>query len=56
MEPPIYPLLYAVLLFLGMLTLLEVGRRLGVSRRPKESEGERGSVARSKVPCSLCLA
>jgi len=44
MEPPIYPLLYAVLLFLGMLTLLEVGRRLGVSRRPKESEGERGSL------------
>jgi hypothetical protein len=44
MEPPISPLLYAVLLFLGMLTLLEVGRRLGVWRRPKESEGERGSV------------
>ena len=44
MEPPISPLLYAVLLFLGMLTLLEVGRRLGVRRRPKESEGERGSL------------
>jgi len=45
MEPPISPLLYAVLLFLGMLILLETGRRLGVRRRPKESEGERGSLS-----------
>src|SRR5437879_13079230 len=44
MEPPIPPLLYAVLLFIGMLILLETGRRLGVRRRPKESEGERGSL------------
>ncbi len=44
MEPPISPLLDAVLLFLGMLILLEAGRRLGVRRRPKESEGERGSL------------
>ena len=44
MEPPISPLLYAVLLFFGMLILLEIGRRLGVRRRPKESEGERGSL------------
>ena len=44
MEPPISPLLYAVLLFLGMLILLEVGRRFGIRRRPKESEGERGSL------------
>jgi Protein of unknown function (DUF4239) len=44
MEPPISALLFAVLLFLGMLTLLEVGRRLGVSRRAKESEGERGNL------------
>ena len=44
MEPPISPLLYAVLLFLGMLTLLEVGRRLGVRRRPRESEGERSNL------------
>jgi hypothetical protein len=44
MEPPISPLLYAVLLFVGMLLLLEIGRRLGVRRRPKESEGERGSL------------
>ena len=32
MEPPIPPLLYAVLLFIGMLILLETGRRLGVGR------------------------
>jgi hypothetical protein len=44
MEPPIPPLVYAVLLFLGMLILLETGRRLGLSRRAKESEGERGNL------------
>jgi hypothetical protein len=44
MEPPISPLLFAVLLFVGMLTLLETGRRLGIRRRPRESEGERGSL------------
>lgn len=44
MEPPISALLYAVLLFFGMLILLEAGRRFGVWRRPKESEGERGSL------------
>jgi hypothetical protein len=44
MEPPISALLYAVLLFFGMLILLEGGRRLGIRRRPKESEGERGNL------------
>ena len=44
MEPPISALLFAVLLFGGMLILLEIGRRLGIKRRPKESEGERGSL------------
>jgi hypothetical protein len=44
MEPPIPPLLYAVLLLIGMLLMLELGRRLGVRRRPKESEGERGGL------------
>jgi len=44
MEPPVSPLLFSFLLFVGMLTLLEIGRRLGVRRRPKESEGERGSL------------
>jgi len=42
-EPPISALLFALLLFLGMLILLETGRRLAVRRRSKESEGERGS-------------
>jgi hypothetical protein len=44
MKPPISPLLFAVLLFCGMLIMLEVGRRLGIRRRPTESEGERGSL------------
>jgi uncharacterized membrane protein YedE/YeeE len=44
MEPPISALLFAVLLFGGMLILLETGRRLGIRRRSKESEGERGSL------------
>ncbi len=45
MEPPISALLFAVLLFLGMLIMLETGRRLGVMRRPQESEGERGGLS-----------
>jgi hypothetical protein len=44
MEPPIPPLLYAVILLVGMLLMLEVGRRVGVRRGPKESEGERGGL------------
>jgi hypothetical protein len=44
MEPPISPLLFAVLLLFGMLILLETGRRLGIRRLSKESEGERGSL------------
>jgi len=44
MEPPIPPLLFALLLLIGMLLLLEIGRRLGVRRRPRESEGERGGL------------
>jgi len=44
MEPPVSPLLFAVLLFLVMMIMLETGRRLGLSRRPKESEGERGDL------------
>ena len=45
MEPPIPPLLFALALFIGMLLLLETGRRLGVRRRPKESEGERSGLS-----------
>lgn len=44
MEPPISPLLFSVLLFVSMLILLETGRYFGLKRRPKESEGERGSL------------
>jgi hypothetical protein len=35
MEPPTSPLLFIVLLFLGMLLLLEVDRRLGARSGPK---------------------
>jgi hypothetical protein len=44
MEPAVSPVLFSVLLFFGMLILLETGRRIGVKRRPKESEGERSSL------------
>ena len=44
MEPPISALLFALLLFLGMQILLETGRRVGIRRRQKESEGERSSL------------
>lgn len=44
MEPAVSPLIFSVLLFVGMLILLETGRRLGVRRRPIESEGERGNL------------
>jgi hypothetical protein len=44
MEPPISPLAFALMLFAGMLIMLEAGRRLAVRRRSKESEGERASL------------
>ena len=44
MEPPIPPLLFALFLLIGMLILLEVGRRFGIRRRPQETEGERGGL------------
>jgi hypothetical protein len=44
MAPPIPAELFAGLLFLGMVILLEAGRRLGIKRRAKESDGERGSL------------
>jgi len=43
-KPPIPACLFAILLFAGMLVMLEMGRRLGIRRRPKESEGERASL------------
>jgi hypothetical protein len=44
MEPPIPSLFFALFLLIGMLVMLEIGRRIGVMRRPKESEGERGGL------------
>ena len=44
MKPPVSPLLFASLLFVGMLILLEIGRRIGIRRRSKESESERSSL------------
>jgi ABC-type glycerol-3-phosphate transport system permease component len=44
MLPPISPLLCSALLMIGMLIMLEVGRRFGVARRPKESDGERSNL------------
>lgn len=44
MKAPIPPLLFAVLLFGGMLALLEVGRRLGIKRQAAESEIERSNL------------
>jgi hypothetical protein len=43
-EPPISPLVFSILLFAGMQILLEGGRRLALSRRSDESEGERSSL------------
>jgi hypothetical protein len=45
MEPPISPGFFAALLFVGMLILLETGRRFGRTRLSKELEGERSSLS-----------
>jgi len=44
MEPPVSPVLFSILLFLSMLMMLEVGRRLAVRRRSKEVDGERSNL------------
>ncbi|HVI79709.1 MAG TPA: hypothetical protein VM715_16370, partial [Candidatus Acidoferrum sp.] len=44
MEPPVSPVLFSLFLFFGMLILLEVGRRFGLMRRSRESEGERSNL------------
>src|SRR3954470_9871739 len=44
MKPPIPPLVFAILLFVGMQILLEAGRRLALARRSEESESERSSL------------
>jgi hypothetical protein len=43
MKPPVPPLLFAGLLLVGMLALLEAGRRLGINRRQEDSPGEQGN-------------
>src|SRR5262245_55374143 len=44
MNPPIAALSFAIVLFVGMVIMLEVGRRLGLRRHGTESEGERGGL------------
>lgn len=44
MESPIPPLLFSLLLFCGMLILVEVGRRIALRRRLKESDDDKGSL------------
>ena len=43
-EPSIPPLLTALALFLGMLIMLETGRRLGIQRRQRETETDRTNL------------
>lgn len=44
MEPTLPPVFSALLLFFGMLIMLETGRRLGVHRRQQETESDRGNL------------
>ena len=44
MEPPVPPLVSALLLFLGMLILEEAGRHLGIRRLLKETDAEWGNL------------
>jgi hypothetical protein len=44
MEPPISPVIFSIVLFFGMLLLLETGRRVGIKRRPKETDDQRGGL------------
>ena len=44
MEPTTPPLLATMLLFLGMLIMLETGRRLGIGRRQKETDTDRSNL------------
>jgi hypothetical protein len=43
-EPTVPPLLAALALFLGMLIMLEAGRRLGIQRRGQETEADRSNL------------
>ena len=44
MEAPVSPLLFCLLLFIGMLIMLEMGRRVGVRHRAKGSDEEKGGL------------
>ena len=44
MEPTIPPLVSTLLLFLGMLIMLETGRRLGIGRRRQETDSDRSNL------------
>ena len=44
MEPTIPPLVFTLLLFLGILIMLETGRRLGIARRRRESDSDRSNL------------
>jgi hypothetical protein len=41
-EPPVLPWLFSLLLFLGMLIMLEIGLRVGYRRRAKEADEDKG--------------
>ena len=43
-EPTLPPLLAALVLFFGMLAMLETGRRLGIQRRAQESDADRANL------------
>jgi hypothetical protein len=43
-EPGISPFVFALLLFLGMLIMLETGRRLGIGRRSQETDTDRSNM------------
>jgi hypothetical protein len=47
MQPPISPILFSVLLFLGMLTMLEVGRRVSIRQdraEPNANKDRLGTI------------
>jgi len=43
-EPTISPLVFTLLLFLGMLIMLETGRRLDIARRRRETDSDRSNL------------
>ena len=45
MEPTIPPVIFTLVLFLGMLLMLETGRRLGIARRRQETDSDRSNLS-----------